>query len=167
MIEWNVLRTQCPVLAALLFALWTPAVVAQTSTPRVTLSGTVDPVLAGSDQSTNATFEITLPDGYHVNSDAPLDEFLKPTRLLMDAPDGVVVASIRYPEALLFATQFSEQPLAVYEHQFRIEVALTVAGLAPGDYPLRATLKYQACSDRICYPPATRQTEVTLIIEEG
>ena len=167
MSEWSALRTQCPVLAVLLIALWAPAVVAQTSTPRVTLSGTVDPVLVGSDQSTNATFEITLPDGYHVNSDAPLDEFLKPTRLLMDAPDGIAVASIRYPEALLFATQFSEQPLAVYEHEFRIEVALTVTDLAPGDYPLRATLKYQACSDRICYPPATRQTEVTLTIEEG
>ena len=151
----------------MLLMLCSAAVVAQTSAPRVTLSGTVDPVVVGSDQSTNATFEITLPDGYHVNSDAPLDEFLKPTRLLMEAPDGVAVAAIRYPEALLFATQFSEQPLAVYEHEFRIEVALTVAGLAPGEYPLQATLKYQACSDRICYPPATLQTEVTLILEKG
>ena len=167
MIEWRVLRNQYPIVAVLLFALCASAVVAQTSAPRVTLSGTVDSAVAGSDQSVNATFEITLPDGYHVNSEAPLDEFLKPTRLLVEVPDGVAVAGIRYPEALLFATQFSEQPLAVYEHEFRIVVALTVSGLAPGEYPLQATLKYQACSDRVCYPPATRQTEVTLSIDEG
>jgi hypothetical protein len=140
---------------------------AQTSAPRVTLSGTVDSAVAGSDALVDATFEITLPNGYHVNSDAPLDEFLKPTRLLVDVPDGATVAVIRYPEALMFATQFSEQPLAVYEHAFRIEVALSAADLAPGDYPMRVTLKYQACSDRICYPPASRQTEVVLTVDEG
>lgn len=167
MTEWRRQRSQSLVLAALLFALCAPAVVAQTSTPRVTLSGTVDSVVAGSEVSVNATFEITLPDGYHVNSNAPLDEFLKPTRLLVDVPDGATVASIRYPEALLFSTQFSDQPLSVYEHEFRIEVALTVAGLAPGEYPLQATLKYQACSDRICYPPATRTAEVVLRVESS
>jgi len=140
---------------------------AQTSAPRVTLSGTVGSAVAGSDALVDAMFEITLPNGYHVNSDAPLDEFLKPTRLLVDVPDGATVASIRFPEALMFATQFSEQPLAVYEHSFRIEVALSVADLAPGDYPMQVTLKYQACSDRICYPPASRQTEVVLSIDEG
>jgi hypothetical protein len=67
----------------------------------------------------------------------------------------------------MFATQFSEQPLAVYEHAFRIEVALSAADLAPGDYPMRVTLKYQACSDRICYPPTSRQTEVVLTVDEG
>jgi hypothetical protein len=160
-------RIPSPVLALLLFALCAPAAVAQTSAPRVTFSGTVDSVVAGTDQSVDATFEITLPDGYHVNSDAPLDEFLKPTRLLIEVPDGATVVGIRYPEALLFRTQFSEQPLAVYEHQFRIEVALRVTDLAPGEYPLQATLKYQACSDRICYPPASRQTEVTLAVIDG
>ncbi len=159
------LRAQSLVLMVLLIASVDAG--AQTSAPRVTLSGTVDSAVAGSEELVNATFEITLPDGYHVNSDAPLDEFLKPTRLLVDVPDGATVATIRYPEALLFATKFSEQPLAVYEHAFRIEVAMSVVDLAPGDYPLLVTLKYQACSDRICYPPASRQTEVVLTVDEG
>jgi len=94
MTEWRRQRSQSLVLAALLFALCAPAVIAQTSTPRVTLSGAVDPVVAGSDQSVNAMFEITLPDGYHVNSNAPLDEFLKPTR--QDAAKrGVSVVAAR------------------------------------------------------------------------
>ncbi len=91
MTEWRRQRSQSLVLAALLFALCAPAVVAQTSTPRVTLSGAVDP---GSDQSVNAMFEITLPDGYHVNSNAPLDEFLKPTRQ-DTAKRGVSVVAAR------------------------------------------------------------------------
>ena len=167
MAEWSMHRAALRVLTALAIALCASAGNAQTSAPRVTLTGTVESAKAASDQSVRAIFEVSLPDGYHVNSDAPLDEFLKPTRLLVDVPDGATVATIRYPEARLFVTQFSEQPLAVYDHEFRIEVALTVTDLAPGEYPLQATLKYQACSDRICYPPATRQTEVTLTIPEG
>ena len=174
-LHWNrKLGNRSLVPAALLFVLGFPVfsllsgdASAQTSTPRVTLSGTVDSIVAGTDDTVNATFEVTLPNGYHVNSDAPLDEFLKPTRLLVDVPEGATIAGIRYPEAHLFSTQFSEQPLSVYEREFRILVALTVAGLPPGDYPLQATLKYQACSDRICYPPATRQTEVILTVDEG
>ena len=159
------LRAQSLVLMVLLIA--SVDAVAQTSAPRVTLSGTVDSAVAGSEELVDAMFEITLPDGYHVNSDAPLDEFLKPTRLLLETPEGVSVAEIRYPEALMFKTQFSDEPLAVYEHRFRIDVTLGVADLAAGEYPLQATLKYQACSDRICYPPASRQIEVTLTVEES
>jgi DsbC/DsbD-like thiol-disulfide interchange protein len=137
---------------------------AQTSTPRVAFEGSVGSGSVAPNQSIDATFTASLPDGYHVNSNAPLEEFLKPTRLLLETPEGVSVAEIRYPEPLLFQTRFSAEPLAVYEHRFQVEVTLVVADLAPGDYPLVATLKYQACSDRVCYPPASRKTELTLTI---
>jgi hypothetical protein len=148
-------------IAALCAAFVSAAVLAQ-APPRVSFEGAMD----ASPTHTHAqlSFVTTLPDGYHVNSDAPLDEFLKPTRLLLDMPDGVSLAEIRYPQASLFKTQFSETPLAVYEREFEIGVTLDVAALAPGDYPIRATLKYQACSARICYPPATQTTQMVLAV---
>ena len=151
-------------LAVVLITLWSPGASAQSSAPRVVFNAISTSVTSAANQSVGTAFEVTLPNGYHVNSNTPLEEFLKPTRLLLETPDGVSVAETRYPEALLFNTQFSDQPLAVYEHRFRIDVTLAVANLQPGDYSLRATLKYQACSERICYLPATGQTELTLTI---
>ena len=151
----------------LVAALFSGITLAQTSAPRVAFQGALEPATAAPHQQIDAVFTVTLPNGYHVNSDAPLEEFLKPTRLLLGTPEGISVMAIRYPEALLFKTQFSDEPLAVYEHRFEIDVTLAIADLASGEYPLEATLKYQACSDRICYPPASRRTEVTLTIDEG
>ena len=151
-------------LAVVLVVLCSPSASAQSSAPRVAFEAIRSSVSSAANRSVSTAFEVTLPSGYHVNSNAPLDVFLKPTRLLLETPDGVAVAETRYPEALLFKTQFSDQPLAVYEHRFRIDVTLAVADLLSGDYPLRATLEYQACSEQICYLPATRQTELTLTI---
>lgn len=144
------------VLAALLSA----AAAAQVP-PRVSFEGSVVDYAVGARQA-RLSFVTALPDGYHVNSDAPLEEFLKPTRLLLETPDGVSVVAIRYPKALMFKTRFSEQPLSVYEQHFEIGATLDLPGLEPGDYPIEAMLKYQACSERICYPPTTRSTQIVL-----
>ncbi len=83
-----------------------------------------------------AVFETTLPRGFHVNSNAPSDEFLKPTKLLLDTPAGVKIGRIDYPEPRPFKAEFSKEPLAVYEEHFVIAADLEIdQDLAPGDYP--------------------------------
>ena len=138
---------------------------AATSAPKVSFD-VASPPEASPGTTVQLIFEASLPGGYHVNSDAPLDEFLKPTRLLLEMPDGVYLENIAYPPASLFKTQFAEEPLAVFEHTFSIGASLRIGDrVKPGEYPVHATLKYQACSDRVCYPPATRSTEIVLIVE--
>ena len=136
---------------------------AHSTAPQVKFAGFLELAAATPGVPVRAVFEAHLPDGYHVNSNAPLEEFLKPTRLELETPAGVSIGAIVYPEASLFKTRFSDEPLAVYEHLFLIGASLDLADdIEPGDHPLTATLRYQACTEKVCYPPATRTAVVTL-----
>ena len=137
----------------------------QTSAPQVKFAGSIEAANAAPGRVVRAVFETTLPRGFHVNSNTPSDEFLKPTSLLLDTPAGVKIGRIDYPEPRPFKAEFSKEPLAVYEEHFVIGADLEIdEDLAPGDYPVKATLKYQVCSARVCYPPATRSTEIILAL---
>ena len=137
----------------------------QTSAPQVKFAGSIEAANAAPGRVVRAMFETTLPRGFHVNSNAPSDEFLKPTSLLLDTPAGVKIGRIDYPEPRPFKAEFPKEPLAVYEEHFVIGADLEIdEDLAPGDYPVKATLKYQVCSARVCYPPATRSTEIILAL---
>ena len=154
-----------PSMAASAIALASLVAYAATSAPKVSFD-IASPPETSPGATVQVIFEASLPDGYHVNSDAPLDEFLKPTRLLLEVPDGVYLENIAYPPASLFKTRFAEEPLAVFERTFSIGASLRIGDrVKPGEYPVHATLKYQACSERVCYPPATRSTEIVLIVE--
>ena len=137
----------------------------QTSAPQVKFAGSLEAANAAPGRVVRAVFETTLPRGFHVNSNTPSDEFLKPTSLLLDTPAGVKIGRIDYPEPRPFKAEFSKEPLAVYEEHFVIGADLEIdEDLAPGDYPVKATLKYQVCSARVCYPPATRSAEIILAL---
>lgn len=94
--------------------------------------------------------------GLHVNSNAPLEDFLIPTVLTLEPPAGIEVGGLAWPEPVLLEQQGAEQPLAVYEETFAVGVALAIGpDVAPGDYEVPAALRYQACDERMCYIPAT------------
>ena len=96
--------------------------------------------------------------GLHVNSNEPLEDFLIPTVLTVEPPAGITVEGFAWPEPILLEQQGADKPLAVYEETFAIGVALAVdPDVAPGDYDVPASLRYQACDERMCYIPATER----------
>ncbi len=102
---------------------------------------------------------VRLERGYHVNSDAPLDEFLIPTELLIAPPEGITLQALAFPEPFMF-TQLGDLVLAVFEEAFHIGVTVTLADdLALGEHTLTARLKYQACDESICYSPTQADFE--------
>ena len=135
----------------------------QTSAPKVSFEGRLEGDEVRSGERARLMFAAGLPAGYHVNSNAPLDEFLKPTRLDLVLPHGIRVVETVYPEPLMFNTRFSEEPLAVYENEFVITAEVQLSDEMPlGEHVVSATLRYQACSERVCYPPKTRTTDLVL-----
>ena len=123
----------------------------------------VAPVLAAdaAPQGTvmRTAIRVTLPDGLHTNANQPRDPSLIPLVLTVDAPAGVTVEEIVYPEASDFAQEGVEELLAVYEQEFLIGVQLRVADdAALGPLTVPASLRYQACDERVCYIPATVAT---------
>ena len=73
-------------------------------------------VAAGS--TTRVALTVTLPEGLHVQSDAPRDPSLIPTVLTVEAPAGVTVRHLIYPKPTDFEQAGQPQPLAVFEHEF-------------------------------------------------
>ncbi len=115
---------------------------------------------ARSGTDTRVALQVTLPDGYHVQSDKPRDPNLIPTVLTVDVPEGVTVAEIVYPPTVETKLVGVNEPLAVFERTFAIGVRLHVANtVAPGELKLPVQLRYQACNDTTCFAPTTATAE--------
>ena len=103
--------------------------------------------------------EVRLDDGYHVNSEAPIDPFLIPTSLVLDPPLGINVRKLAFPEASIFAVVgFGD--LIVFDEEFVIGVELAIADdVEPGEHVVPTVLQYQACDENLCYAPTQEPFE--------
>jgi thiol:disulfide interchange protein DsbD len=117
-----------------------------------------DGVHAGADA--RAALQVTLPEGFHVQSNKPRDPLLIPTELTIDAPAGVTVAEVVFPAPVDLKQIGVVQSLAVFERSFAIGVRLAVAPtVAAGNIVVPARLRYQACNDTTCFAPTTTTAE--------
>ena len=107
---------------------------------------------------------VKLAEGWHVNAHEPLDKFLIPTALELEAPEGMAIREIVYPEPETITFEATSEKLAVYGGEFAIGVEAALSeSLQPGSYALEGALQYQACDDKQCFPP--KSAPVSLEIE--
>ena len=103
--------------------------------------------------------------GLHVNSNEPLEDFLIPTILTLEPPDGISLEGLAWPKPVMLEQQGAEKPLAVFEEEFVIGAAFALADdLAPGQYTVPGRLRYQACDERMCYIPTSALLEFQLTV---
>jgi thioredoxin:protein disulfide reductase len=115
-------------------------------------------VAAGS--TTRLAVTVSLPEGLHVQSDSPRDPSLIPTVLTVQAPPGVTVRNLIYPNPTDFEQAGQPQPLAVFEHEFVTGAEVAISKDAPhGELVIPGRLRYQACDDRLCFAPQTASFE--------
>ncbi len=137
---------------------------AQPVKPKASLTPSVEtaPVRAGG--VVHVALKVTLrPETVHVQSNKPRDPAFIPTVLTIDAPAGITVAKIQYPPARDLKQEGQPTPLAVYGPEFTINVDLALAkSTNAGDLIVPAHLKYQACDESVCYPPAKADAQWTL-----
>lgn len=108
-----------------------------------------------------------LGAGYHVQSNAPADEFLIPTVLELEPPEGFEIEALAYPEAKPFV-QAETIELLVFEERFTIGARVAIAdGVAAGEYTIPGTFRYQACDDMLCYAPAAEPVSFTVRVIDG
>jgi hypothetical protein len=105
------------------------------------------------------TFEIAvvadIPAAYHMNAHKTSDEYLIPTTVSANLPKGIAQVDISYPPGKLKKFGFSETPLNVYEGRAVILIKLAASAQAPvGSLDIPLTLRYQACNETTCFPPA-------------
>jgi hypothetical protein len=105
--------------------------------------------------------------GYHINSNKPHSELLIPTTVQFAPADKITVGKLSYPAGEEFALKFSPtEKLDVYTGDVLVTAPVTAAkGIAPGNYTLKAELRYQACNDNSCFPPKTVPMEVAVSVK--
>jgi len=77
--------------------------------------------------------------------------------------DGIRWGDVHYPAAITHKPAWSDEAVSVYSGRAVIRVDATADPAAPpGDVPLHLKLDYQGCSEDTCFPPTSRDLEVTI-----
>ena len=154
----------CVLVAA--FSLSAISASAQFRQPTAELRPTIEQRVIRPGQTVTLVLSVELPEDIHVQSDKPRDPYVIPTLLSFTLPEGLTVEEITYPESTDFLLENWDEPLAVFDHEFTIEVRLALdADLAPGEVVVPGSFLYQACDDRICFPPKTAAVEWRMDVE--
>ena len=111
-----------------------------------------------------AAVVMDIPAGLHVNANKPLGKYSVPTVVKVDAPRGFRVTPVSYPRGSVRTFRFGgsdETRVAVYEGRpiFRFNVSVP-PGQPFGVENVRVSVRFQSCTDEVCYPPATRNLDL-------
>ena len=151
----------CPGLSRLLvvaLACCTTVGHAQMVRPKADVATVVEHELVRAGGPARVVLQVSLPEGFHVQSNKPRDPSLIPTEIRVDAPDGITVEEVVFPPS----TELKQAgvDLDVFERTFDVGVGLSVASTAkPGSVRIPVRLRYQACDAQVCYAPATADSQ--------
>ena len=146
------MRTSARLVAALLFLLAPAVLVAQRVPAPADLAPIVETETITPGSEVHVALQVTLPEGFHMNSNKPRDPLLIPVVLSIPGPKqeplpaGVSVTELVFPEARDLKQR--DTVLSVFEQGFVIGAVLKVdSSVAPGKLVVPGTLRYQACDD--------------------
>ncbi|MGH9820722.1 MAG: protein-disulfide reductase DsbD domain-containing protein [Pyrinomonadaceae bacterium] len=104
---------------------------------------------------------IDIPGGLHVNSSHPNSQYAIATSVRVSGKD-VKTGAVRYPAGHNRKFSFSEVPINVYQGRTSFPFTVTVPANFRGSViKVRAVVKYQACTEEVCYPPKTKEITLT------
>ena len=110
--------------------------------------------------------KVTMKPGYHTNSNKPNEDYLIPFKLTWETGGPLEVVEVVYPAPKMEKYDFSEKPLSVLGGEFEIVTKFKRAAnpaLGPGF--LSGKLRYQACNDKMCFPPKTVEVKLPLLMQ--
>ncbi|MFZ0884797.1 MAG: protein-disulfide reductase DsbD domain-containing protein [Candidatus Acidiferrales bacterium] len=108
--------------------------------------------------------QIELPPNVHVYS--PGVQGYKPIQLTLNAAHGIEFAPVVFPNPKVLYLEAIQEHVPVFEGKFRITQDVMVTESKTRDIArslvsarktisITGLLSYQACDDRVCYPPAS------------
>jgi thiol:disulfide interchange protein DsbD len=112
------------------------------------------------------TIELEISSGYHINSNRPLEDYLIPTTLEFSSKPQVQFGMPQFPSALVKSFPFSDKRMSVYQGRLRIPVEISPASdLNARQVAITGDLRFQACNDRACLPPASQSFTLELPVQ--
>lgn len=107
--------------------------------------------------------EVAIDSTWHINSNAPKDEFLIPSELTITGDKPINVNKVVFPHAEELEFSFSDVPVSVYEGTVYIGALIQIPDDIPeGELKLTIRLDYQACDNATCLAP--NYTTDTLVV---
>ncbi len=124
-----------------------------------TFNGSIGAVKRGG--AVKGRIVMNIPNGLHVNSSRPNTEYAIPTSVNLSA-SGVKIGTVMYPRGTNRKFEFSDDTLNVYENRavFNFNVAVP-ANFKGNTVKVRAVVRYQACTEQVCYPPKNKEITLT------
>jgi len=100
--------------------------------------------------------ELNIDKAWHINSHEPLDEYLIPTTVEFQTPEGVTIGKVYYPEPETYKFDFSENPVSVYQGTVNLTTTVSVDNSVTTDsLRVAGTVSYQSCNNTSCLPPTS------------
>lgn len=125
------------------------------------VSGSIGNGTVSRGKAVRGTIVLTVPGGLHVNSNRPGNEYQIPTTVSLSGT-GAKVSGATYPRGKNRKFGFSESAINVYEGRVSFPFTVTVpANFKGNSIKVRATVKYQACTEEVCYPPKSKEVTLT------
>ena len=106
--------------------------------------------------------DVTPNPNIHVY--APGSKDYIPITVKVEAQPSIKVGKITYPKSEMMT--FADERVPVFQKPFRLTQELAINGsVKPGaTLPITGTVNYQACDDKVCYPPETAPVAWTLTV---
>ena len=110
------------------------------------------------------TVDVTPNPNIHVY--APGAKDFIPITLAFEPQANVKIGRLAYPKSELMTFPGEVAKVPVFQKPFRLTQEVTVVGpLDRGSaVHVKATVNYQACDDKVCYPPESAPVEWTLTV---
>lgn len=126
-----------------------------------TVTGSITGGSVQKGKAARGTVVLSIPGGLHVNSRRPGNQYQIPTTVRLSAT-GARVSGPTYPRGINRKFQFSDEVINVYQGTVRFPFTVTVpAGFRGDTVRVRAIVRYQACTDEVCYPPRDKEIIIT------
>lgn len=128
-----------------------------------TVSGSLGTIKRG--VANKGTVTLSIPSGLHTNSNRPGGSYAIPTTVSVTSANAKV-GGVSYPRGKNKNFSFSEGSLNIYEGTVKFTFNVTVpANFKGNSVKVRAVVRFQACTDEVCYPPKTKDVILTASVK--
>jgi thioredoxin:protein disulfide reductase len=106
----------------------------------------------------------SIKENFHINSIETNDPSLISTSIEISSGD-FNLNNLFFPDHKKYKFEFSENEVNVYEGEIFIGLTLFPGNeISDGDYDLDLNFYYQACDDKVCYPPKNISEKISITI---
>ena len=144
-----------------LFVVFCSFAIASAKGQNVSVTGSLACKTIARGSKSKASVVLSIPSGLHVNSSRPASEYAIPTTVSVSG-SGLKTGGLVFPRGRNRKFQFSENLINVYEGRVTFPFTVTVpANFKGSKIRVNATVRYQACTEEICYPPKSKTITMT------